>query len=134
MIMTQQQQQEISELVVACETYWLLRGISASTREEMKLELKQHLEQAIADGKSIESVVGANPHTFAESWAREMHVHVLTGDLLPRLVSSILMTIAGFAVLEHLIHRSLSFSLTFGIVTTVLILTLASFSGHYQPF
>ncbi len=53
-IVDQQTQQQISDLVNACRGYWELRGIAQKRRTEMRLELEQHLEQAVRDGKSKE--------------------------------------------------------------------------------
>ena len=46
--------QQIADLVNACGGYWELRGIPEPRRKEMRLELEQHLEQAVRDGKSLE--------------------------------------------------------------------------------
>jgi len=74
-VVDQQTRQQISDLVNACEGYWELRGIRGESRAEMRLELEQHLEQAVRDGKSLEAVVGSNALAFAESWARETPHH-----------------------------------------------------------
>src|SRR5216684_873650 len=71
--------QQISDLVEACASYWELRGIARVSSNEMRLELEQHLQQAVSDGKSLEAVVGPNPPAFAEAWAREMHPRVFRG-------------------------------------------------------
>ena len=49
-IVDQQTQQQISDLVNACGGYWELRGITQERRTEMRLELEQHLEQAVFAG------------------------------------------------------------------------------------
>ena len=49
-------QQRISDLVATCANYWELRGIAPERRREMRLELAQHLAQAVADGTSLEGV------------------------------------------------------------------------------
>ncbi len=68
----QHTQQQISNLVEACAGYWELRGIARESSAEMQLELEQHLQQAVSDGKSLEAVLGPNPAAFAEAWARAM--------------------------------------------------------------
>ncbi|GCE50352.1 hypothetical protein EI42_03630 [Thermosporothrix hazakensis] len=64
-------QQQISSLIEACVTYWELRGVEQARIREMSAELRQHLEEAIRDGKSLEAVVGKNPTVLASAWAQE---------------------------------------------------------------
>src|SRR5258708_17372369 len=72
----QHTQQQIADLVAACAGYWELRGIAREHITEMQLELEQHLQQAVSDGKSLEAVLGPNPAAFAEAWARDMRPRV----------------------------------------------------------
>jgi hypothetical protein len=111
----QQTQQQIADLVNACGGYWELRGIPEPRRKEMRLELEQHLEQAVRDGKSLEAVVGPNALAFAESWAREMpHQFPRGGAVILRWVvfdwlAYALLFLLVIALFEHLILRSPSF-------------------------
>ena len=68
----QQTQRQIADLVRACVGYWELRGVAREHLSEMQLELEQHLQQAVSDGKPLEAVLGPHPAAFAEAWAREM--------------------------------------------------------------
>ena len=93
----------------------------------MRLELEQHLQQAVYDGKSLEAVVGSNPLTFAEAWAREMP-HRFSGGftiVLRWLVYSWLAYVLAFlgivALFDHLIYRLSTFPFT---TTHALILSL----------
>lgn len=135
--------QQISDLVNACTGYWELRGISEPQRREMRLELEQHVEQAIHDGKSLEAVVGPNALTFAESWARE------TPHQLPRGGAAVLRQIAFnwlvyallflllIALFEHLILRSPTFPFTlihlFAFAFIGVYTLLQAFSGFFSP-
>lgn len=114
-IVDQETQQQITDLVNACGGYWELRSIPQQRRKEMRLELEQHLEQAIRDGKSLEAVVGPNALAFAESWAREMPHQfprgfglILRWLVLDWLAYALLFLLV-IALFEHLILRSLSF-------------------------
>lgn len=62
---------EVTRLVDDCDRYWTEAGIPRRTVAEMRLELTQHLEEAGADGRSPESVVGPDVARFAEEWAGE---------------------------------------------------------------
>src|SRR5207245_9458095 len=73
-------QQQIVDLIEACAGYWELRGIAREHSTEMQLELEQHLQQAVSDGKSLEAVVGPNPAAFAEACAREIRPPVFRCD------------------------------------------------------
>src|SRR5215470_10924506 len=72
-------QQQIIDLIEAYASYWELRGVACENSHEMQLELEQHLQQAVSDGKSLEAVLGPNPLAFAEAWAREMRPRVFRG-------------------------------------------------------
>lgn len=60
---------DASKVIADCETYWRQTGVPAGAISEMRLELEQHLNQAVADGRSVEDVVGNDVAGFAESWA-----------------------------------------------------------------
>lgn len=57
------------QVVERCRTYWLGSGIDQGGVADMALELRSHLQEATAAGKSIESVTGADIEAFANEWA-----------------------------------------------------------------
>jgi membrane protein implicated in regulation of membrane protease activity len=57
------------QVVERCRTYWLGSGIDQGVVADMALELRSHLQEATAAGKSIESVTGGDIETFANEWA-----------------------------------------------------------------
>lgn len=59
------------QVVDRCRSTWLTSGISANSADEMANELRSHLEQATAAGKSLDVVVGADTEAFAKEWAAE---------------------------------------------------------------
>ena len=109
----QNTQQRIADLVEACAGYWLLRGITREQINEMQLELEQHLQQAIHDGKSLEAVLGPNPAAFAEAWAREMRPRFWRGGavVLHGLVYA-LSVVGTTALLSQLLAHSPVFTFT----------------------
>ena len=109
----QQTQQQIADLVRACAGYWELRGIAREHLTEMQLELEQHLQQAVSDGKSLEAVLGPHPAAFAEAWAREMRPHVLRGGarVLRGLVYA-LSVVSTTALLAQLLAHAPTFTFT----------------------
>jgi hypothetical protein len=119
----QQTHQQISDLINACGGYWELRGIAQDRRKEMQLELEQHLEQAVRDGKSLEAVVGPNALAFAESWARETPHHFSGGFTAVLLwlvfdwLAYALLFLSLITLFEHLVL--LSPSLPFSLVHVV---------------
>lgn len=139
----QQTHQQITDLVNACAGYWELRSIPEPQRKEMRLELKQHFEQAVRDGKSLEAVVGPNALAFAESWAREMpHQFPRGGAVILRWLvfgwlASALLFLLIIALFEHLILRSPSFPFTlthlvaFAFIAVYLL--LQAWSGFFAP-
>jgi membrane protein implicated in regulation of membrane protease activity len=58
-------------LVSDCESYWRQTGVPRHAVAEMTAELRSHLAEATAGGKSVETVIGGSLPAFAESWAAE---------------------------------------------------------------
>jgi hypothetical protein len=104
-------QQQIADLVEACAGYWDLRGIARESSTQMQLELEQHLQQAISDGKSLEAVLGPNPAAFAEAWAREMRPRVFRcGAVILHGLVYVLSIVSTTALLSQLLSRTPSFT------------------------
>lgn len=61
----------VEEVVESCQAYWVLSGLPRQRINEMKLELEQDLREALADGKTVEVVVGADVNAFAAAWVKE---------------------------------------------------------------
>ncbi len=112
-ILDQQTKHQISDLVEACASYWELRGVAPEHSNEMQLELEQHLQQAVSDGKSLEAVIGPNPPAFAEAWAREMHPRFWRGGarVLHGLVYA-LGIVSTTALISQLLSHAPSFTFT----------------------
>ena len=106
-------QQQIADLVEACTSYWELRGIAREHITEMQLELEQHLQQAVSDGKSLEAVLGPHPAAFAEAWGREMRPRVFRGGarVLRGLVYA-LSIVSTSALLSQLLAHTPVFTFT----------------------
>jgi hypothetical protein len=105
--------QQIADLVDACAGYWELRGIARASSTEMQLELEQHLQQAVHDGKSLEAVLGPNPLAFAEAWAREMHPRFWRGGVIAlRGLVYVLSIVSTTALISQLLARAPSFTFT----------------------
>ena len=106
-------QHQITDLVAACTSYWALRGVASASRQEMQLELEQHLQLAVADGKSLSRVLGPHPLAFAEAWARERHPRAWRGGgtVWPFLVYA-LSVVSTIALIEHLLGQTSSFTFT----------------------
>lgn len=131
-------QQQIADLVEASAGYWELRGIAREHITEMQLELEQHLQQAVSDGKSLEAVLGPNPAAFAESWAREMHPRVFRGGVraLRGLVYA-LSVVSTRALLSQLLAHSSAFTLTlftaYVLIGSGLLALLLQLGGFLAP-
>jgi hypothetical protein len=61
----------VTLVVEDCVEYWRRTGVPRSAVAGMREELEQHLQDAVAAGKTVESVVGPDVLAFAEEWARE---------------------------------------------------------------
>src|SRR5690349_16977327 len=106
-------QRQIADLVRACVGYWELRGVAREHLSEMQLELEQHLQQAVSDGKPLEAVLGPHPAALAEAWAREMRPRVLRGAarVLRGLVYA-LGVVSSSALLSQLLAHTPAFPFT----------------------
>lgn len=62
---------DYTTVVADCARFWEETGVPRRAREEMALQLGQHLAAAEADGRSPSDVVGPNLAEFAEAWASE---------------------------------------------------------------
>ncbi|HEY7125762.1 MAG TPA: hypothetical protein VH540_17530 [Ktedonobacterales bacterium] len=104
---------QIADLVAACTSYWALRGVARESRQEMQLELEQHLQLAVADGKSLSRVLGPQPLAFAEAWARARHPRFWRGGITvwPFLVYA-LSVVSSTALIGHLLGHTSSFPFT----------------------
>ena len=134
----QNTQQQISDLVEACAGYWELRGIARESSTEMQLELEQHLQQAVSDGKSLDAVLGPNPAAFAEAWAREMHPRFWRGGarVLHGLVYA-LSVVSTTALLSQVLAHSSSFTFTifaaYLLIGSGLLALLLQLGGFLSP-
>ncbi len=105
--------QQIADLVEACVGYWELRGIAPKNSHEMQLELEQHLQQAVSDGKPLEAVLGPNPLAFAEAWAREMRPRFWKGGSAAlRGLAYTLSIVSTTALVSQLLAQSPAFTFT----------------------
>lgn len=59
----------LDQVVERCRGYWSGSGVTAEAVDEMAGELRTHLQEAAAAGKSIETVTGPDVEAFAEEWA-----------------------------------------------------------------
>lgn len=58
-------------VLVEIDRFWRETRVPPKAIAEMRLELEQHLDEAAAEGRSLQDVIGADPAGFAESWAAE---------------------------------------------------------------
>ncbi|GAB6876775.1 DUF1700 domain-containing protein [Thermaerobacter litoralis] len=65
----------VTEAVDSCIVYWATAGLPRPQIDQMAAELRAHLEQAVAAGKSVETVIGGDVARFAEEWRRAVGSH-----------------------------------------------------------
>ena len=65
----------ISRIVASCERYWREAGLSSGVIAVMTGQLEEHLREAAAAGRPLDSVVGKDLRDFAEAWAAETKDH-----------------------------------------------------------
>src|SRR5713101_9794156 len=131
-------QQQIADLAEACAGYWELRGITRESSKEMQLELEQHLQQAVSDGKSLVVVLGPNPAAFAEAWAREMQPRFWRGGAIAlRGLVYVLSIVSTTALISQLLARAPSFTFTifaaYLLISSGLLALLLQLGGFLSP-
>jgi membrane protein implicated in regulation of membrane protease activity len=60
---------DITRIVETCARFWRETGVPRRRVEEMRSQLDLHLSEAVAEGHSIEDVIGPDLAGFAEAWA-----------------------------------------------------------------
>lgn len=61
---------EIDATVRRAASHWSRSGIPGSTRHRKAEELRDHLAEAVADGRQVSDVVGSDVVAFAAEWAQ----------------------------------------------------------------
>jgi hypothetical protein len=56
--------------LITCKEYWEATGVGPADIEDMRAELRNHLDEATARGRRVEDVVGPDLRDFAIAWAR----------------------------------------------------------------
>jgi len=105
----QTENREVEELLGGCYTYWLNHHVELSQVEMMVVELNQHLQSALHDGKTIAEVVGPDPEAFAREWARETQTPLSTGT---RIINALYRCFIAFAIIllpQHVARGALHF-------------------------
>ena len=59
----------VDQTIAECARYWRDTGVPSDRVAEMRDELNDHLNEAVAAGQTVDSVVGPDLATFAEEWA-----------------------------------------------------------------
>jgi cation transport ATPase len=73
------QQRAIRRTVRQVNNEWYRAGMPRQARRRKAEELRTHLWEALADGRSIGDVVGTDPQEFAAAWAAADRSHPVLG-------------------------------------------------------
>ncbi|MFF0273259.1 MULTISPECIES: hypothetical protein [unclassified Streptomyces] len=113
-------------VLAVCRSNWEYRGLDDAAVREMLAELRAHLEDAEAAGRTPEDVVGQDVRAFAASWAR---ARTPLRPRLLRMAALVPLVVGVLLLLSHLVHRTtvvdidagrLAFWLSIGAATVVL--------------
>ena len=92
-----------------CRDYWRSNGVPADKVGEMEAELRDHLGEAFADGKSVEDVVGSDVERFAEEWAAPNRPAKPLGEETLSVLADTVVALAVLGGLTHLVLWSAKF-------------------------
>lgn len=62
---------DVISVLERCTRYWTETGVPRRDVAEMRMQLDQHLQEALGDGHPVETVIGNDLAKFAETWAAE---------------------------------------------------------------
>lgn len=100
---------EVAEVAATCRLHWRFTDVPDARADEMEEELETHLREAVANGRSIEDVIGDDEVAFADEWAREARIRRgllgWTFEMGWALACGIAFTVATY----HLLRWTLSF-------------------------
>lgn len=123
---TETLERRISEVIERCVVYWVLADVPRPEIEEMKLELQQHLRDAIQYSKPPEVVVGEDVESFAEAWADENRTPKSPFAILFDFAAASAICATALLATRHILDWTPVFSLDLWTVVMVLILAAAS--------
>lgn len=105
--MNQRIAQEIEDITEALWEQWVaFDDLSIEAANDMKRELVDHLMDAVADGKAIDDVTGADLRDLADAWAADKR-HLTTrprrlGLMIPALIGGL----SAFLFMQLIFQRS----------------------------
>lgn len=119
------QQDGVGETLDACRAYWNRNGVPAGKVAEMEVELRDHLDGALADGKGAEDVVGPDIERFAEEWAAPNRPARSLGEETLDALSDAVFALAVLGGIVHLALWTTALSIDVeGVIWAFLILLL----------
>ena len=99
-------QEGIELIVLECEGYWRAMGISPQKIQEMRGELESHLQEAMRDGKPVETVTGGDTLAFAEEWGKPYTPHQSPAGRAAEQAAFVFIGTALAGTVGHLWRRS----------------------------
>ncbi len=103
------EEDRIGEVVMTCVLHWRMRDVPDDRIEGMEEELEGHLREAAGRGRSVEGLVGDDPVTFAEEWAREARAERSSLGWAFEIGADVAFALVFVAVVWHLLWWSLAF-------------------------
>lgn len=117
---------KVAEVAATCRIHWRFTDVPDARADEMQEELETHLREAVANGRSIENVVGENEIAFADEWAREARTKRgalgWTFEIGWALASGIVFTAAVY----HLLRWTLTFQVETAMLAPVMLFGYAA--------
>ena len=107
------QKEAIEEILAFCEMHWVVTEVPIGDVVEMRDELRQHLEESVSDGKTVEDVVGTDTIAFAEEWAKPNRPYKSILWMVSGWTALIATSTAFVLTFAHLVSWSLYFPISF---------------------
>lgn len=121
------------QALAACKHYWEVSGVSPADIDDMLAELRTHLDAAVASGRRVDDVVGADVAGFAGAWAQ---ARVPRRQRWARLAADAAGALTLVALFGHLVRRTTELPVGLGHLlwpVTMLIVLIAWRSARGAP-
>lgn len=122
---SKESREKVRAVIATCKNRWRFSGISEDRAEEMGEELEQHLQRSLADGQSVEDVVGDDVDEFAKEWVAPNQPRKPVGHEVLEMLSATSVFVFAIVLALHLWLESTKLPVSWESVSFFIVLAYA---------